>query len=332
MGSLPHFGPMKSGYEEFFGNHEGAIDYFTHKSGSERTSANDLYEGEVPIEKTGYYTDLLADRAIDFIDRKFREPFFLSLHFTAPHWPWQGRNDAGTSAQLKSLFHLDGGSLEKYAEMVLALDDAVGRVLTALKDRGIDRNTIVVFTSDNGGERFSDTWPFTGHKTELLEGGIRVPAIVRWSAQLAPRVLEQVAITMDWMPTLLACASVTPEPEYPPDGDNLLAVLTGIQKPYPRTLYWRYKANGQRAVRAGDLKYLRINGSEYLFDLRTDVRERANLADRLPDKFAELRDAWVEWNSQMLPIADNVMSGSISSGQQADRYFVPQPGCERCRD
>ena len=148
---------------------------------------------------------------------------------------------------------------------------------------------------------------------------------MRWPARLAPRICEQVAITMDWMPTLLACAGASHDPSYPPDGDDLLAVLSGTREAYPRTLYWRYKAQEQRAVRAGDLKYLRINGSEYLFNLRTDVRERANLAERLPDKFRELRDAWIAWNEQMLPLTADVFSSSVSSRQQADRYFEPPP-------
>ena len=228
LGSLPTFGPLKSGYDRFFGNYGGAIDYFTHKPGVGDAVARDLYEGEVPVERVGYYTQLLADEATRWIgERSATKPFFLSLHFTAPHWPWVGPEDEEISLGLKDLFHYDGGNLATYARMVRSLDKAVGQVLEALKAQGLADNTIVVFTSDNGGERFSKTWPFTGQKTELLEGGIRVPTLLRLPARIAPQVSDQVTATMDWLPTLLAAAGVTPDGNYPPDGENILPVLLG---------------------------------------------------------------------------------------------------------
>jgi arylsulfatase A-like enzyme len=324
LGQLPSFGPLKSGYDEFFGNLGGAVDYFSHRSpGDAQQGAMDLYEGEVPVEKTGYYTQLLADRAIDFIGKRRDAPFFLSLHFTAPHWPWEGPGDAAVSRQLKDLFHYDGGSLATYAAMMLALDESVGRVLTALASRNIDDETIVIFTSDNGGERFSDTWPFSGQKSELLEGGIRVPAFIRWPARLRPAVSDQVCITMDWLPTLLAAAGAAPDPEFPSDGENLLRILTGDRANIERTLFWRYKLHEQRAVRSGNAKYLRIAGNEYLFDVVNDPRERANLALQRPDEFKALRQRWETWNAQMLPLTPEVNTSGPSSAAQADRYFVP---------
>ncbi len=103
---------------------------------------------------------------------KAKSPFLLSLHFNAPHWPWEGPDDEAESQRVKALIDFDGGSLATYARMVRQMDLQVGRVLKSLDDNGIADNTIVVFTSDNGGERFSDTWPFTGKKTDLLEGGL----------------------------------------------------------------------------------------------------------------------------------------------------------------
>lgn len=324
LGHLPHYGPLKSGYDEFFGNYGGALDYFSHRgTGDAQTAPKDLYEGEVPIERTGYYTNLLADRAVEYVRRRHSKPFLLSLHFTAPHWPWEGPNDVAVSKQLKDIWHLDGGSLETYAQMVRALDDAVGRVLAELNAKGLADNTIVVFTSDNGGERFSDNWPFSGQKGELLEGGIRVPAIVRWPRRVARGTTEQVAITMDWLPTLLDAAGATADPAYAPDGQSLLSVLTADRSAHARTLYWRYGFNAQRALRRGDLKYLKIRETEYLFDLAVDPRERANLAAVRPDTLAELRRNWEHWNEQMLPIPPGAFSGGPTSRQQADRYFVP---------
>jgi arylsulfatase A-like enzyme len=322
LGSLPSFGPLKSGYDVFFGNYGGAIDYFTHKPGVGAHLPDGLYEGEVPVHKVGYYTDLLADRAADHIGRQdTSKPFFLSLHFTAPHWPWEGPGDEAVSREIGDLFHYDGGNLATYAKMVTALDAAIGRVLKTLEERGLADNTIVVFTSDNGGERFSKTWPFSGQKTELLEGGIRVPAIVRWPARIKPgQTSPQVAISMDWLPTLLAAADTTPDPAYAPDGINLLPLILGASAPTPRTLFWRYKANTQRAVRSGDWKYLKISGNEFLFNVVQDQRERANLALKQPQIFAALKQQWVTWDGTMLPITKEVRTHAVDGKTQADRH------------
>src|SRR5689334_13420812 len=114
------------------------------------------------------------------------QPFLLSLHFNAPHWPWEAPGDQAESERLRGRdpIHWDGGSQETYRRMIAAMDTQIGRVLRALEDGGIARDTIVIFTSDNGGERFADTWPFSGRKNELLEGGLRIPAIVSWPARI----------------------------------------------------------------------------------------------------------------------------------------------------
>ncbi|AVR99154.1 twin-arginine translocation pathway signal protein [Pseudoduganella armeniaca] len=322
LGSLPNFGPLKSGYDTFFGNYGGGIDYFTHKAGAGPNARGDLYEGEVAVEEVGYYTDLLGDKAAGYIRKQKKgQPFLLSLHYTAPHWPWEGPQDEEVSRQIENIFHYDGGNLATYAKMVTALDASIGRVLKALEQQGLAENTIVVFSSDNGGERFSQTWPFTGQKTELLEGGIRVPAIMRWPARIKPnQVSSQVAISMDWLPTLLAAAGTAPAASHPADGINLLPALTGGAAPVERTLFWRYKANAQKAVRAGDWKYLKLNDNEFLFNLAHDQRERANLAAKHPDKLAELKGQWEAWNAGMLPITPDVRTHGVSGKVQADRY------------
>jgi arylsulfatase A-like enzyme len=321
LGALPKYGPLKSGYDEFFGNTGGAVDYFTHRAGVAKDLPSDLFEGEVRVDKAGYYTDLIADYGQAFLRRQTQaQPFLLSLHFTAPHWPWEGPGDEVVSAQLKSLNHPDGGSLRKYGEIVGALDAAVGRVLATLEAQGLAQNTIVVFTSDNGGERFSNTWPFSGQKSELLEGGIRVPTLLRWPARVkGGQVSEQVVISMDWLPTLLAAAGGAPHADYPSDGTNLLPQILGQAERVERRLFWRYKAAAQRALRDGDWKYLQINGNEFLFNLAQDARERANLAQREPERLSKLRDDWLAWNQGMLPILDEVRSNRINPKVQADR-------------
>lgn len=322
LGSLPDYSPLKSGYDHFFGVWGGYADYFNHG----HTSTSSLYEQEVKIERVGYMTNLLGGRTIQAIENyaRSRQPFFISVHFTAPHWPWEGPDDAEEAARIKSAFHYDGGSQKTYAEMVQNLDMNVGRILKALEEQGLANNTIVIFTSDNGGERFSDIWPFTGMKGELLEGGLRVPYLVRWPGQIpAGTTSEQVLITMDLVPTLLAAAGLAPDSAYPSDGENLLPVMTGRQPVRPRKLFWRFAGAGQRAVRDGNLKYLRIADNEFLFDVVADPRERGNLKDHRKDDFERLKSEWETWNMAMLPDrlpADKYLN---TADAYADHYKVP---------
>ena len=237
LGYLPKYGPVKSGFEEFFGIMSGGADHFTHKDAN---GEGDLFEAEVPVERVGYITDLLTERAVEFLRRRRDAPFFLSLNYTAPHWPWEGPRDEAASRSLGLGYNAftSGGSLKVYAEMMKSLDAGVGRVLRALEESGHARETLVVFTSDNGGERFSYNWPFTGKKFELYEGGIRVPAFVRWPGRIpAGRTIEQAAITMDWTATILAAAGVRAHPDYPLDGEDLTPVMRGSRAPFERTLF-----------------------------------------------------------------------------------------------
>jgi arylsulfatase A-like enzyme len=198
------------------------------------------------------------------------------------------------------------------------MDAAIGGVLKAIDRSGMARDTIVVFTSDNGGERFSDTWPFVGHKTELLEGGIRVPFFIRWPARIkAGSRSEQVNMSMDWVPTLLAAAGAAPDAAYPSDGENLLDVITGRAQPHPRRLFWRYKSAEQAALRDGDWKYLKLGKNEWLFNLAEDEHERANHARNDPARFNAMKEAWMAWNATMLPYPANSLSVGNNS---ADRY------------
>ncbi len=335
LGDLPDFSPLKSGYDHFFGILGCCADYFNHGAEASRTYvlpfpglAYQLHEQEIPVERHGYMTNLLGDRAVQIVEgyARSKEPFLLSLHFTAPHWPWEGPDDEAESKRIRSLFDRDGGSQKTYAAMVQSLDANIGRVLQALDASGLASNTIVVFTSDNGGERFSNVWPFTGMKQELLEGGTRVPAIVRWPGRIAPgAVSEQVMITMDWMPTLLAAAGTLPDAAYPSDGEDLGPIITGRAVPHPRKLYWRYKAGSQRAIRDGDRKYLQIAGNEFLFDVVSDPRERANLKDRGKDVFERLKSDWEAWAATMLPERSRPAPYNHPGNFLADHYGVTNP-------
>ena len=177
----------------------------------------------------------------------------------------------------------------------------MGQVVQALKAKGVFDNTIVIFTSDNGGERFSKTWPFTGQKTELLEGGIRVPTLLSWPARLQPQVSEQVTITMDWLPTLLSAAGTAPHPDYPSDGENILPVLQGQAPVHERRLFWRWVRpdRQQRAARFGQWKLLVDGNHLLLFDLGNDPGERADLAARHPDLVATLKRLLAGWEADV---------------------------------
>ena len=329
LGSFPKFGPLQSGYDHFYGFRGGAVDYFSHQGGH----TDDLWDDDIAIHQPGYLTDLLGQRAVEVIGgyAKARRPFLLSLHFNAPHWPWEAPGDQAESDRLAngSLLDFDGGTQRTYQWMIEAMDVQVGRVLQALDANGIAGDTIVIFTSDNGGERFSDTWPFSGKKTELLEGGLRVPAVIRWPGKIPKRrTSEQVAISMDWVPTLLAATRAAADPAYPFDGMNLLPILTGEAEVTPRKLFWRYKANAQRALREGDLKVLKIQNNSFLFNVLDDPQERANLKARHPDVYKRMTADWDVWEMTMLPEVEDSNTAAIDASQQADHIGATKVSAE----
>jgi arylsulfatase A-like enzyme len=321
--------PLQHGYDRFWGIRGGGVDYFTHDirrtdSGNRRDVAvADLWDGDVRVEANGYFTDLLGDRAAREITRMGADsrPFFLSLHFTAPHWPWEAPGDETLARHLSDAMHFDGGNMATYRRMIESLDQNVGRVLAALQACGRAEDTIVVFTSDNGGERFSKTWPFNGIKCEVLEGGIRIPLLVRWPGRIGRgSSSEQPAISMDWVPTFLEAAGIPPSGRAPTDGLSLLpALLEG--RVVERDLYWRFKAHAQAALRRGPWKYVRLAGTEYLFDVIADPQERGNLRTHHPERFASMKAAWDRWNASMLPYpADSTSWSNKTPKTFLDRY------------
>ena len=306
LGYPPHFSPLKSGYESFFGPMSGGVDYFTH---CDSRGTHDLWLGEAEHPQPGYLTDLITERAVGWLGEVAQggAPFFLSLHYTAPHWPWETRDDEALAQEVKdNLFHLHGGNIHRYRRMIHHMDEGIGRVMAALRHAGVERDTLVVFTSDNGGERFSDNWPLVGGKMDLTEGGIRVPWIAHWPAAIAPGgISAQHCLTMDWSATMLAAAGVAGDAAYPLDGVSLLPLLHDPAASFERPMAWRMLHRGQRAYRHGDWKYLQVDGHEYLFNIPADERERANHAKREPERLAALRQGWLDWNAMMPPIPDD---------------------------
>ncbi|MGI8918341.1 MAG: sulfatase-like hydrolase/transferase [Pyrinomonadaceae bacterium] len=344
LGYLPNFGPVQSGFDEFFGIMSGAADFFTHK---DMRGDGDLYEGKVSVERIGYMTDMLTQRAVKYVtDRRKGSgtvtPFYLSLHYTAPHWPWEGPRDQEVSRTLGKGYDgfTAGGSLKTYAAMMKSMDDGIGEVLRALNRSGLADNTLVIFTSDNGGERFSYNWPLRGQKFNLWEGGIRVPAIVRWPGAMpqSPSPKSKVGmpsqvgmrevgmrsqeggppplignwqspianpvITMDWTATMLAAASAKPDPNYPLDGIDLSPIIRSasphLRVPASPRLLF-WRTSVQDAALYGRWKYVRDGDQEYLFDLSVDEREQANFREQNPAMFTKLRDAFKNWEATVLP-------------------------------
>jgi arylsulfatase A-like enzyme len=307
LGYPPSFGPLRSGYDEFFGPMSGGVDYFTH---CDSRGTHDLFEGEAEHAEPGYLTDLISRRTVETIDRfaaPGQPPFFLSVHYTAPHWPWETRADEALAQEVKNnLFHLHGGNIHTYRRMIEHMDEGIGWIMDALERNGATRDTLVVFTSDNGGERFSDNWPLVGGKMDLTEGGIRVPWIAHWPATIAAGgVSEQQCMTMDWSATMLDAAGVAAHPTCPLDGVSLLPVLRDAGQTFERPLYWRMNHRSQRALRRGRWKYLKVDTHEYLFDIPADERERANRASLEPGRLAAMRADWEAWNATMPPIPDD---------------------------
>jgi arylsulfatase A-like enzyme len=299
VGWNPDSRPIRHGFDEFFGILLGNADMYTHKY---HDGSDDLWENDKPVRKTGYLTELLAERAVAWVQKNRDHPFFLYVPFNAVHWPFQppGRPEPATAENWRD------GTRSDYARMVESMDKAVGEVMAALRRHGIEQNTLVAFSNDNGGERLSDNSPFYHVKGTLFEGGIRVPGIVRWpGVARAGTVTSQVAATMDFTATLLAAAGASPAPGKL-DGIDLTPALSGRRSEIDRALFWRINQPGRRqlAARRGRWKYIDDNTGnrnfpELLFDLKADNTERKNVFFDNQQVAAGLRRAALEWEQDV---------------------------------
>lgn len=300
LGSQQQHRPVKNGFHYFFGIHSGAADYISHKGTGKK---HDLYENDTPVYPEGYLTDLLSQKAIAFIKQKHTRPFFLTITFTTPHWPWQGPTDKQYE---DSVNFRTGGSPAIYAAMMKSLDDGVGNIMKTLDEEQLSGKTIVIFTNDNGGERYSNNGGLANAKGSLWEGGIRVPAFVRWPGKIkAGTITQQIAITMDWTATILFAGAAKAHPNFPLDGINLMPMLTSTKKIAERTIFWRtFQRNKQKAARMGEWKYLKDEKGEYLFNLKQDPGEQNNLKEKEHLVFKRLKQQYVSWEKTVLqPVA-----------------------------
>jgi N-acetylgalactosamine-6-sulfatase len=268
-----------------------------------------LYLNGKPVKREGYFTDLVTDKAIEFMEKQ-REgsPFFLYVPFTAPHSPYQGPNDYRPEAlpEGSDLWDQSKGPRDIYFAMIERMDQCIGNILKKLEERELADNTLVVFMSDNGASRSGSNLPLSGYKGNLFEGGIRVPCIAKWPGVLPEGIVsDQACITMDFSKSIVGAAGSEPPKSRPFDGIDILRAIATNQPVQERTLFWRAR-RGQwtrRAVRDGSLKYIMLqNGDdveEYLFDLNEDPAEKSDLESSRKEDMVRLKMLLRDWEEQV---------------------------------
>jgi arylsulfatase A len=297
LGWKPEFSPRAHGFGYFFGFKFGFTDYYTHADGD---GDPDLFENETPVKVDGYMTDLITEKSVKFMAEHRDKPFFIDIAYNAAHWPYQDPDTASIAidhGRHLSPFDKNTATRAQYVRILERADRGVGRIVRALDSLGLRRNTIVIFTNDNGGEWLSRNYPLFHNKGSVWEGGIRVPAIVRWPGHIhSGSVSHQVAMTMDLTASILAVAEARVPADARLEGKNIFPTLERKSPEMERTLFWRVSAGRlQQAVRSGDWKLINDNGRWQLYDVRHDLGERDNQIGRRSDIAKRLRpllDAW----------------------------------------
>ncbi len=298
LGYKAEYSPSAHGFDYFFGLKSGYHDYYTHHSGNGKP---DLWENDRPIEATGYMTDLITERAVKFIEQTAGRPFFIDVAYNAPHWPYQVP-DKPSVAPNNGRHVMPGDPITStradYVAMVERVDRGVGEVLRALERRGVASSTIVIFTNDNGGEWLANNAPLFNRKLTVWEGGIRVPALIRWPGRIpAGEASDQVGITMDLTASILAATGTAVPVDARLEGINLMPILEGRAPEVERTLFWRTTTGNrsQKAVRRGDWKVVIDGTHTFVFNIRTDISERQDLASRRQDIAQKLQPLLADW-------------------------------------
>ncbi|MFN3167859.1 MAG: sulfatase-like hydrolase/transferase [Phycisphaeraceae bacterium] len=309
LGTHPDLTPDRRGFDEFYGFLSGGHDYFpqnlVHEDLTEvrqqwgwyRTKL--LHNGK-RVATDDYLTDELSDMAVDFVERKKDQPFFLYLAYNAPHTPMQA-----TQKYLDRFPHIEHERRRTYAAMVSAVDDGVGRLLDTLDKLEIADDTLVVFLSDNGGasNNASRNRPLRGNKGSMYEGGLRVPFAMRWPGKIPAGLdYEHPVISLDIAATIAAHAKADVPDNKPLDGVDLIPYLSGEVKGPPHdALYWRMFDKGSRAMRLGDHKLVLDRGTAWqLYNLGADIKETNDLSGRSTAEVKRLLGLYEQWESQMV--------------------------------
>lgn len=312
LGNAPQFHPLQRGFSEFFGMVEGAHHYLPSAQIPEPKTPGDAFiykltprgkivRNRTPIEQEPeYLTEEFAKQASLFIERHRERPFFLFVSFNAVHVPLQA-----TPKYLDRVADIADPQRRTYAAMLSALDDGVGVIQRTLTERQLDRQTLVFFLSDNGGQMGAGgakNGPLRGQKSTAFEGGIRVPFFVKWTDHLpAGRTYLEPVISLDILPTALAAAGAAVPAEPPLDGVNLLPCLRGDNRAPPHdSLYWRY--GNERAIRRGRWKLtMPAEGRPGLYDLLADVSESKDESAAQPEIVDDLSRRFNDWSSKLPP-------------------------------
>jgi arylsulfatase A-like enzyme len=297
--------PNSRGFDHFFGSPLGGIDFFSHQW---MDGTHALYENGKPVYRPGeFMTDILGDEAVKFIDSSKDEPFFLYLSFFAVHTAMgsESKNELVQSPQRWVEPYVKAGLTERDARLAgctSTMDEAIGKVLAKLKDLGLEDDTFVVFTSDNGPDprEAGTAWPCSGTKHQMWEGGCREPAIVRWPGRIpAGQDRQAPMISLDMVPTALRIAEADKPDDLVLDGIDVLDYLTGNRELPARDLYFSYiresyGGSREKAVRRG--RWVWLNGE--LFDINADIAQQHDISDKYPFVAGELESAWNKWLSQ----------------------------------
>ena len=311
LGAHETLHPLKRGFHEFYGHLGGGHQYMpemltikdSHKAKGEAQSYKTwILRNHKPVKPTKYLTDEFSDEAVSFVERNKEKPFFLFLSYNAPHGPLQA-----TQEYLDRFPTIEEKKRKTYAAMVSAVDDGVGRLLKTLEDNKLTENTLIFFLSDNGGptsKNASRNAPLRGSKSDVWEGGYRVPFVVQWAGTLDKgKVYDQPVSSLDIFGTIAAISGAAISPERPLDGVNLIPYLKGEQKTAPHSAIYLRKFDQQRfAVRKGDYKLVILgkNQQPQLYNLANDLGETKNIAAQHPEKIAELEKLRKAWASELI--------------------------------
>ena len=324
LGDADRFHPTKRGFDEFYGFRGGARSYFGYEEASSAHHDTKMERGFGNFEEPQrYVTDALADEAIAFMRKNKKNPFFIYLAFNAVHTPMEA-----TEEDMNAFPDLTGKRKE-LAAMTLALDRACGKVLNKLKELGLDKNTIVVFSNDNGGptdKNASLNLPLSGTKSNHLEGGIRVPFVMRWPKTIKKGSQYNYPIsTLDLLPTFYVAAGGNSHDLTDVDGVDLIPYLQGTNKSRPhQTLFWKKEV--RLAYREGDWKLIRFaDRPAELYDLSTDIGEQNDLATTHPERVKTMFKKMFEWESTLeRPLWMLKRSFENYDIERMDRYRTPE--------
>jgi len=306
-GRARRFLPPARGFDFFYGFANTGIDYWTHQ----RYGIESMFRNNERVEEEGYSTDLFGKEAIGFVRQAGERPFFLYAAFNAPHGASNLEKDSYQAPpETLALYpdHDPKSNATEYLAMITRMDEWIGRLRTTLEETGKADNTLIFFTSDNGGGANKSNRPLRGNKSSLFEGGVRVPGIAWMPGRLpAGTTCDQFLTTLELLPTFAALAGAKlPAGAGPPagangpvklDGHDMFGVLAGA-RPSPRSkMFWEQRGN--RAARIGRYKWVASEKGSGLFDLETDVGEQVDLTASRPDLAKELEAEFAAWRKEM---------------------------------